>query len=148
MKFEWNVKKSITLGLLLLSLAFLGLSFLPMYSVYVAEGTYAYGTVIESFQYPSPDSAVGLAIGAYIAYGVLDLVGAFFYLRSLISNPEDGDKEDKFFVFGSWFLTLSHGVFMLFAFSMHHTLAIVLGVVGVAIGIASIVLHYKKLSNI
>lgn len=145
-KIRWSVKKSLALSLAFFCLVFIGLCFVPMFACYDATNTLFYGSVIQSFLSPEKDTSIGLPIAGFSVAVLLILVGFVFFLRSVFSSEGVGDAEDKFFVFGDFFMTLGSAVFTIFCFSSHHNWAIFLGLLGILSGIVSIIVHYKKLS--
>ncbi len=147
-KIPWTPKKSLALAGVFFILVCFGLCFIPMFSCMDADKKFYNGNIIEAFLHPEEGTALWLAFLGFGLFVAFELLAIFLLLRSVFADPDNGDSEDKSFVFGYFFLALGFGIFLLYCFSMHHTVAIFLGIIGIAVGIIAVVIHYKKLSNI
>ena len=86
-----------------------------------------------------------ILLGIYFAVLVL---AEIFLVRSLIAKPLVGDKEDKTFVFGHFFLVVSFAFFALTFLGTGSYGPMAIGIVLLFYAVGCIAYHFKKLSDI
>lgn len=143
-------RKWLTLGSIIGFLAFIGLSLCPFYRVEVFDpngvdvrSVYT-GSFFEAIwiQY-DPKNVVRVII--YSICGVAGLVGLFFLIRSILIPKDDlGDKEDKFYVFGMFFIILCCTLKGMGDFGFNHVYEVFVSLGFALLGILAVVFHHKK----
>ena len=131
-------------------MAFIGLSLCPFYRVEVFDpngvdvrSVYT-GSFFEAIwiQY-DPKNVVRVVI--YSICGVAGLVDLFFLIRSILIPKDDlGDKEDKFYVFGMFFIILCCTLKGMGDFGFNHVYEVFVSLGFALFGILAVVFHHKK----
>ena len=144
-------KKTLALVSMVVGVLSLATFLLPIFMCEWKEGetvTYGYRDFFASLNaLPSTftPAVMWILLGIYFAVLVL---AEIFLVRSLIAKPLVGDKEDKTFVFGHFFLVVSFAFFALTFLGTGSYGPMAIGIVLLFYAVGCIVYHFKKLSDI
>lgn len=147
---QFSLKKGVCLGMVLVVALGIGLPFLPTYNIVITEGETSsahYGSLFEFFG--NLDTLrTWLVAGMFLIVAIFYGFSLYFLFRCLFTKALDGDKEDRYFVYGSFLSVAGGALFGLNGLGLVQYVAMGIGL-GVALfGILALVLHYKKLSDI
>ena len=146
----WNVKKTLCLVATIVFLVGLLLPLpLPVFQIYytVGEASYRYnGNVVDfyshGFSSPQISMTIGLGLGA-----ILLPIALVHFVKSIRAPSDTGDEEDKHYVFGFFFGVASATLISIGTFVAGAYIYTLVGLLLIAFGITSIIVHFKKLSS-
>ena len=143
-------KKHFYLIFMLLQALFLGTYFLPLYQINVVEGgkTKGYKTVFyESFN-AQGESLIRIACYLFFIVVIASILfGLALSIIALIAKPDDGDREDKFFVFSCFVLALSHAFMSMMQLGTQSFMVMLLALGYSILTAASIFIHHRFLTD-
>ena len=145
-QIPWTKKKSLALAGALLGLILLLLCFVPMFTCKDEAGHPYYGNLIEYFHHPAGNPLAGAILLS--VSGLLILFGMYRLIRSLFYHPEDGDNEDRHFVFGYLLFIGGCAFYAVSFFTAGSFVAAMVGLFLTFYGIVATVVHFKFLSEI
>ena len=123
--------------------------FLPLYQINVTSGDTAYGYM--SWPWVAFLAKEGsLVWGCFVFLGVYvaGLLGTIIlHLKSYLADPLDGDKEDKYFVFGSFLGAIASAIYALVAVSITSVIPMIFALVYSILFVVSILIHHKYLAE-
>ena len=143
-------KKNFTLVSIIVSMVFMVSVFMPTYQIIVSTGDTSYGYLSwpwQAFLNQSDNLKVPCFIffGAYIAVLILAIV---LLVRSYFAKTDDGDKEDKFFVFGCFAGAIGSAFFALMGIGISSFIPMGLALLYSILYVVAIFIHHRYLSTI
>ena len=143
-------RKTLTLIALITWALSIGLAFLPLYrvNVYNAAGSTIlesrYGTIFEAMWCVNDPKNVARVIVYCIDMALL-LIALVLYIRS-IAQPVNSllDKEDKYFVFGTFCFVAGWALKGMGDFGFGYTIMVFFSLFFALVGILYVVIHHKK----
>ena len=132
------------------TLVFMASTFIPSYQYLVGEGDSLVGYhafPFVAFQHQKENLIIPCFV-FFFGYLALLLLAGIFYVVSY-STKEDaaGDKEDKFFVFGSFIGAIASAFFALMCIGISSFIPMLLGLFYAIAYIVAIVIHHKYLTD-
>ena len=85
--------------------------------------------------------------GFLVAFLALFVTGEVFLLRSYHVDKEKDDIEDKFFVFGVFFIALGFALFSMLCLAITSLIPLVVAILYAVLAVVSVVIHHKFLTS-